>query len=207
MRALLLRLLLILSLVLPAPLVAQNVAAPIFSGAGAPVGSCLPAGTYYDTVTGLIWTCNNSSVWALPTKLTLLTTYTNATTTPTDVPGLTLPVAANRNYALLCYLVYQVSSTSTVPQIRFTGPVSPTSVLYSSAWQLGATTAATYASAAATAFSTGQKAAPTLAATNMVILIHAGLLNGVNAGVVQLQAAALITGTFTLQAGSWCAVQ
>lgn len=186
---------------------AQNVAAPIFSGSGAPTGSCLPAGTYYDTASGLIWTCNAGNVWQLPTKIMLTSAYTNASSSMTNVTGLSFPVGANQNYGLICAIVYQVSSLSTIPQIRFTGPASPTAVTYTSLWQISSAAAPVYAGAVATAFSTTEGASPTATGTNFSLLLNLGLVNGANAGTVQLQAAAQVTGTITIQPSSWCAVQ
>lgn len=203
----LLHLALALSLLIPGTALAQNVAAPIFSGAGAPTGACLPAATYYDTNSGLIWTCVGTA-WQLPAKTMLLSTYTVSNSTMTNMTGLSFPVGANQNYGVICSLIYQVSSTSSVPQIQFTGPASPTNVFYSALWQLSiGGTAPAYTGAVSSAFNTIDGEAPTVAATNMQLLLHFSLRNGVNAGTVQLQGAVQVTGTFTVQPGSWCAVQ
>lgn len=185
---------------------AQTPGSIVTNGAGAPTLAVADGSTYTDTVTGLIWT-RTGGVWKLPTKQTLTSTYTVSSSTFTNIPGLSLPVAANTNYAYLCYLVFQVSSTSTIPQIKFTGPASPTSVFYSSLWQVAASSSPNFSGQAASAFGTAQGASPTAATTNLAILVHLGLLNGANAGTIQLQGASPVTGTFTVQAASWCAVQ
>jgi len=185
---------------------AQSPVGYMTAGNGAPSGSCVSGLAYTDTASGLLWSCAGG-VWKLPTKQTLTSTYTVSSSTLTNMTGLSVPVAANTNYGIICFLTYQVSSTSTVPQINFTGPASPTSVLYSSVWQVSASAAPVFAGAVATAFSTTQGASPTAATTNFALLIHLGLLNGSTAGTVQLQGAASVSGSFTVQAGSWCAVQ
>jgi hypothetical protein len=193
-------------LLAPCSLRAQNVAAPIFSGSGAPTGACTPAGTYYDTQSGLIWTCNAANTWQLPTKIVLTSSYSVSSNVMTNIPGLLFPVGANQNYGLICSLFYNVSSTSTIPQIRFTGPASPTAVNYTSLWQVAPTSSPDFSGTPATAFSTTQGSSPTVT-TNLNLLLHLGLLNGSTAGTVQLQGAASVTGTFTVLPGSWCAIQ
>jgi hypothetical protein len=65
------------------------------------------------------------------------------------------------------------------------------------------------ADAAATAFSTALTTLGTLADTgvNHTGIITLGLVNGVNAGTVQLQAAANGSGTVTIAVGSYCTMQ
>ena len=92
-------------------------------------------------------------------------------------------------------------------RFRFTGPAAPTAIYYSSLWQVSGSAAPLYSGAVATAFSTTQGASPTAAATNFQLILHIGLLNGANAGTIQLQMAASVSGTFTIQPGSWCTVQ
>src|SRR5580692_1657745 len=191
---------------------AQNVAYPGVTGAGSPVGviTCAAASNsgqiYTDNPTGLVWTCVPPN-WQLPAKLMLTSAYTVSSNVFTNMTGLSIPVAANTNYALICNLVYQVSSTSTIPQIRFTGPASVTAVSYSSLWQQTASAAPVFTIGPAAAFSTTQGAAPTAATTNFTLLLHLGLINGANVGTIQLQGAASVSGSFTVQPTSWCAVQ
>jgi hypothetical protein len=191
---------------------AQNAAYPGITGAGSPVGvvACSASSNsgqlYTDNSTGLVWTCVPPT-WQLPTKLMLTSAYTVSSNVFTNMTGLSIPVAVNTKYALICNLVYQVSSTSTIPQIRFTGPTSPTAVSYSSLWQQTANAAPVFTIGPAAAFSTTQGAAPTAATTNFTLLLHLGLINGANAGTVQLQGAASVSGSFTVQPTSWCAVQ
>ena len=182
-------------------------------------GSCL-AGTYpanpmIDYVDSYVFQCV-SGQWALqsitgqqhyPNNLFITTAYTNATTTFSNVPGISFPAAANHSYTLSCQLVFQGSAATAGPKFQVTGPSSPTSV---SLAVDGGTAAAAYADAAATAFASPVTAlgSGTLAiATNLVAHVNLGVINGANAGTVTLQAAANGVGTLTIQPGSFCIQQ
>lgn len=131
--------------------------------------------------------------------------YTNATTTFSSVTGLSFPVRANQNYAITCTILWQGSAATTGPKYQFTGPSSPTSV---AANAFSAVTATTVTQASATAFSSAMANAGTITtATNFADTVRLGLINGANAGTVQLQAAANGAGTLTIQPGSYCLVQ
>jgi len=168
---------------------------------------------------GYNWESNIAGVPAalstqhLPINLVLQgTAYTNATTSFTSVVGSsgpTLAFTANAStaYSGSCYLVYSASASTAGPKIQFTGPSSPTAVLYSSLFQLTATP--TYAdSAAASAFSTSQSAGTAVTATTLLAArINFSLINGTTAGTVTLQAAAQGTGTLTIEPASYCIFQ
>jgi hypothetical protein len=132
--------------------------------------------------------------------------YTNATTSFTSVPGLALGVAASTNYTMHCAIVWQASAATAGPQFQITGPASPTAVSIN---MVSAITATTTASAAATAFSSAMNPVGTTvtATTNEMAHIDMGLVNGVNGGTVQVQAAAQGVGTLTIQPGSYCVIQ
>jgi hypothetical protein len=131
--------------------------------------------------------------------------YTNATTTFSNVTGLALPVNPSENYNWVCRITWQGTANTTGPKYQFTGPASPTAVavgLHSPV------TASTFITASAVAFSSAVANSGTVtAATNFTDIISLGLLNGVNAGTVQLQAAANGVGTLTIQPGSACSVE
>lgn len=136
--------------------------------------------------------------------------YTNATTSFSNVASTTnlnFALDASTAYAGECYLVYSASAVTAGPKIQFTGPASPTALVYSSQFQLTATP--TYAdSVAATAFSTSLTPGTAVTnAVNLAVRIHFGISNGVNAGTLQLQAASQGTGTVTIQPGSYCRMQ
>lgn len=139
--------------------------------------------------------------------------YTNATTGFTNVASTTnlnFALDASTAYGGTCYLVYSASVATAGPKIQFTGPASPTAVLYTTQFNLVSSgSAPTYAeSPAAVAFSTSQTAGTAVTATtNQAVRIQFGVVNGVNAGTLQLQAAANGVGTLTIQPGSYCTMQ
>lgn len=136
--------------------------------------------------------------------------YTNATTGFTNVASTTnlnFAVDASTSYGGECYLVYSGSVSTAGPKIEFTGPASPTAVLYSAQFQITATP--TYIDpAASTAFSTSLSAGTAVtASTNLAVRVQFSLVNGVNAGTLQLLAASQGVGTVTIQPGSYCSMQ
>lgn len=143
-----------------------------------------------------------------------LADYTNATTTFSNVvgvgagasAGLAFPVEARGRYTLHCSIVWSASAATAGPQFQITGPASPTSISIS---MLSAITATTTASAAATAFASALNpvGATVTNGVNERAEIDMGLVNGVNAGTIQLQAAAQGVGTLTIRQGSSCTLQ
>lgn len=132
--------------------------------------------------------------------------YTNATTTFTNVTGLTgFPVQAKTSMKLHCDIYWQGSAATSGPKYQFTGPASPTSVISQATSEV---TATTFTQSVVTAFSTPMANAGTITtATNFHDTVDLALINGVNAGVVTLQAAANGAGTLTIQPGSVCTQQ
>jgi len=142
-----------------------------------------------------------------PNNLFVTAAYNNATTTFSNVTGMSFPAAANHSYTLSCQLVFQASAATSGPKFQVTGPASPTSVALAVD---GGTAAAGYANGAAVAFSsavTAIGAATMTTATNFVAHVNLGVVNGPNAGTVALQAAANGVGTLTIQPGSFCIQQ
>jgi hypothetical protein len=131
--------------------------------------------------------------------------YTNATTTFSNVTGLSFPVSASRNYHATCRITWQGSANTTGPKYQFTGPASPTAVAVG---MNSVVTATTVISASAVAFTSPVANTGTITtATNFTDTVDVSVVNGVNAGTVQLQAAANGVGTLTIQIGSYCDVQ
>lgn len=131
--------------------------------------------------------------------------YTNATTTFSNVTGLALPIAASQNYHVTCRITWQGTAATTGPKYQFTGPASPTAV---AAGMLSVVTATTFITASATAFSSAMANSGTVTtATNFTDVVDVSVINGANAGTVQLQAAANGAGTLTIQPGSYCMEQ
>jgi hypothetical protein len=137
------------------------------------------------------------------TVRTILTSpYTNATTTASNVTGLSFAAAANTNYSWTCDLYFQGSAGTAGLDITVTGPPSPTNVFYSYDEESGVTSAN---SGVAGAFATkiaGNASVP--AAKNLHARVTLGLINGANAGTVQLLGSATGAGTVTIQPGSFC---
>ncbi len=135
----------------------------------------------------------------------LTSTYTNATTTASNITELSFPVAANTNYTMACHLYYQGSVGTAGLDITIAGPASPTSVFYS--YDEDATATALQ-DRVANAFGTKLVGnAAVTATTNLHATVTMGLRNGANTGAVQVQGSATGAGTVTVQAGSFCRLQ
>lgn len=185
---------------------------PSAFGHNAQSGSCTAANTFSPTFnvrTGDKFSCISGfwqklvdSTFTYPQTAYITTSYTNATTTFSSVPNLAFAVDAGKNYALTCRILWQGSAATTGPKYQFTGPASPTAVVANA---FSAVTATTVTQASATAFATSMANAGTVTtATNFMDEVRIFVLNGVNAGTVQLQAAANGTGTLTIATGSSC---
>lgn len=153
---------------------------------------------------------NNGLVQRWSQTAVLHTAYTNATTTFSNVSDgtrtMSWAVAASRDYTVSCDITYQSSATTAGPKFQITGPASPTAVNLRA---MGGTGAAAFADAAVTAFSTPLTTFGTAGATatNFVVRVTAGIVNGSTAGTVTLQAAANGVGTVTFATGTSCVMQ
>jgi hypothetical protein len=111
-------------------------------------------------------------------------------------------VAAGANYYVECEIVWQGSANTTGAKYQWTGPSAPSAVVSGASFGITATTGG---NAAAVAFSSAMANTGTITtATNFHDVVRFALINGVNAGTVQLQAAANGVGTLTIQPGSAC---
>jgi hypothetical protein len=167
----------------------------------------VPAGAPTNNNSGILYSNANPAVGTfakMPQTAFLTSNYTNATTTFSNVTNLSFSVEANTNYKMHCDLDYQTSATTADVKIQITGPASPTAVTYDLVTEV---TGSTLSAAVATAFSTSLSEAgtPTIT-TNFPLTVTMTLINGANAGTVQLQAAATGTGTITIIPGS-CQLQ
>jgi hypothetical protein len=149
---------------------------------------------------------NNGTLTNVPATVFLTgSAYTNGTTTFSSITGLSFPVSASRNYHAICRITWQGSANTTGPKYQFTGPATPTSV---AAGMQSTVTATTFITASAVAFSSAMANSGTVTTgTNFTDTVDLAVLNGANAGTVQLQAAANGAGTLTIQPGSSCLVQ
>jgi hypothetical protein len=141
---------------------------------------------------------------ALGGTVQLTSQYTNSTTGFTNVTGgnnLAISVAANANYTGSCRLYYQAAATGGL-NIEFTGPASPTNIIYS-LLDIGSSTTIVNASVA-TAYSTSLGAVVTTATTNFPATVTFSLQNGANAGTLQLLAKSSASVQLQIQNGSFC---
>ena len=128
--------------------------------------------------------------------------YTNATTTPSNITGLSFRAVANTTYGMTCQIYYQGSVSTAGLDITITGPASPTSVFYSYDEH---PTRSSVTTSVANAFATKLLGnAAVTATTSLHAIVTLGLVNGANAGTVQVQGSATGTGTVTVQPGSFC---
>jgi hypothetical protein len=142
-----------------------------------------------------------------PFETILTSQYTNSTTTMSNVTGgntLQFAVLANTTYVADCHLYYQAASTGGL-NIQFTGPASPTTIIYGLNLPVSAT--ANAGNGVATAFGTSLGAVVTTAATNFDAEVSLALINGSNAGTVTLQAKSSAAVQLQIQAGSYCKIQ
>lgn len=148
---------------------------------------------------------NNGGEQHVPQIYMLTAQYTNSTTTFSTVgtPNIAFPVNASKNYTAECHLYYQAAATGGL-NIEFTGPASPTAVIYgmSEPVALGTTD-----NSVATAFSTSLGNTIITGTTNFDATVSFSLINGVNAGTVTLLAKSSAAAQLQIQAGSFCRVQ
>jgi hypothetical protein len=133
--------------------------------------------------------------------------YTNSTTTFTNLTGgnsFAFPVAASTIYTGTCTLYYQAAATGGL-NIEFTGPASPTNVTYS--LMLPVSASAFAGSSVATAYSTSLGNAVTTATTNFPATVTFSLINGANAGTLQMLAKSSAAVALQVQTGSFCTWQ
>lgn len=135
--------------------------------------------------------------------------YTNATATFSNITGLSFAVAASTSYHVTCYLTWNPGGATTVgPKYIWTGPASPTAVTAAGILSKTVTTNSNLSVAAASFATTLDDAVAVTASITQTDTLTLGLVNGVNSGTVQLQAALhSASGTYTLQQGSYCTIQ
>lgn len=114
--------------------------------------------------------------------------YTNTTSTYTDIPGLAWTVAANENWIADATLHCISGSSGQGLKFKITGPSSPTSVTIEITGT-GSSGSTTSECEVQTAFgATPAKTFDSGSALTGVVRLHITLLNGANAGPVQIQA-------------------
>ncbi len=134
--------------------------------------------------------------------------YTNATTGFTNVVGgsgqtFQWNVQPNQFLNLSCHVYYQAAATGGL-NIEFTGPASPTTVVYGLDDPSAATT---FNSSVATAYSTSLGQAVGTATTNFDATVSFAVQNGTTGGTINLLAKSSAAATLTIQPGSFCQSQ
>jgi hypothetical protein len=152
---------------------------------------------------------NNGALTNLSTTVYATAGYTNATNSFTNVTGLSFPVSANRNYRAICYMTWNPGGATTVgPKYIWTGPANPTAVTATAILAKTVTTASYLSVAVASFATTLDDAVAVTASITQTDVLSISVINGANAGTVQLQAALhSASGTYTLNNGSYCTVQ
>lgn len=141
--------------------------------------------------------------------ITLTSAYTNATTTASNITdgthNLAFSVLANTNYDFQCHLPWSGSSTTANLEVVVTGPASPTAVTIdflnyisnvSDHDEVQTSFGGTLGTASAGAGSLNLKGD-----------LNITLLNGANAGTVQIQGKAAGAGTITVLTSARCKMQ
>lgn len=132
------------------------------------------------------------------------TAYTNATTSYTSVPGLAFYAQPYHNYHMECTIVWKASANTAGPNYKITGPSSPTASAVGAWFNVTSSTYSTAVAALGTAVTNG---GTVTTSTDFPDKLSLTLVNGANAGTVQVTAAANGTGTLTIEKGSACTVQ
>jgi hypothetical protein len=180
----------------------------------------IPEGTCVASVAGTDTLCANASDHTLtvsnnagaqigiPQTFYTTTTYTNATTSFTNVPGLAFPTSVSRNYHAICHITWQGSTPTAGPKYQFVGPTAFTAMTVS---LMSPTNITTFVTQTATSYSTALANTPAIySLVNWTDIIEFSVLNSAqpsSAGIVQLMAAANGAGTLTIQSASTCTVQ
>jgi hypothetical protein len=127
---------------------------------------------------------------------------TNSTVTPENVTGLSFPVEANKTYGFRFCIKGNTSAQTCALRLRFTGPASPTRFwarvfmkIVGTEYQIPEEL---------TAFDVSTSFASFASAGDAGVPIEGFLVNGTNAGTVQLQFHSEVGGeTVTIYASSW----
>jgi hypothetical protein len=149
--------------------------------------------------------------WTTPSgsgasKAFVTSQFTTTNTSGANVTGLSFTVAANTNYQVTCNLVTQTSATTVGPFFYFSGPGTPTAIVYNFDIFKAAGTVVSQA-AHGTAYGATVAVQPTYtsmtASTDLTTYLQMSVIN-VTGGTIQLVTGPSAAGTITIQAGSSC---
>ena len=139
----------------------------------------------------------------------LLSNYTNATTTASNVSGMSWSIAANASKTLRCWLPYSNSTGTGGLQLSISGPGTLVSGLYELRYDID--NPGTHNIGAATPGSAWPSSIGSTNVSNANVQFGADFYlqfnNGTTAGTLQLQAENNGTGTLTIYAGASCILQ
>lgn len=187
----------------------NSTATPTAGGVGYGTGSAhaySAAGTAgYALVSG----GSGAPTWETKDRLYRVTgsNYTNATTTPSTITGLSWPLAANQELGFQCVLGVQNSAATSAIRYNVSGPAGATTV----ALQFNVHTTSATAEVITTAAAFSAAAQSTSVVASVITTLHSDfirgvILNGATAGTVSIQAAGSAASTSTVYRGSYCEV-
>ncbi len=132
----------------------------------------------------------------------------STSTTMSNLTGMSFSLAVHTIYTVSCDVFYQVSATTGGVTLTFTGPASPTNVIFGGYEAYGSNNA-TYNSVASSFGTSLYNKAANIATTNLSVHISGTIEVGSSSGTLQLQYAnvAAGVGSVTIKRGSWCTVQ
>lgn len=136
-----------------------------------------------------------------PQRKVLAAQYTNSTTTPSNVSGMSFFIGKGQVLTVTCHLYYQAAATGGL-NVQWTGPASPTAVIYGLSNPISITGTD---NDVATAYSTLIGNVVSTATTNFDATLSFSTTNGTTAGTIQLQAASSAAAQLQIQANSYCA--
>lgn len=122
----------------------------------------------------------------------------STSTTLANLTGISFTLAASTTYTVSCDLFYQVSATTGGLALSFSGPTSPTYVIYGGYEAKGPTNSTNNSVYSGTTFVGGLifNVLATTATTNLSVHISGTIENGTNSGTLQLQYANAASGSY-----------
>jgi hypothetical protein len=146
-----------------------------------------------------------SGVQQIPVTIAVSPTYTNATTSFSNIPPVFFYAAASNTYTLTCQITWQASAATAGPQFKVLVPAGATVSLNMTS-AVTATTG-TWKSSVGTGSQSVANTGTVTAATDFPAIVTAGVTTSTTAGSVVLQAAANGAGTLTAERNSFCVYQ
>jgi len=165
----------------------------------------LLAGETLEFVEGVGFFVVKSSA-TIDVKLRVTSDYVNATTSFTDITGLTYPIESGKHYCFEAHLYHRSDATTSGSQFGVNGPAMTAMNLMGIQQITASVTAATYGSSAAvTALDTAAVVETTGPGTNTFLAIISGWVNPSAAGTFAMRGKSEVAAAsgLTVKAGSW----